>query len=102
MKSGEGWSLMIRKGFYTKVGKDFVGVYLSAEGPKLFINRDVYELQSSCWDVEMVMGRQNHIVNFYWKGEVKLSVRCDASHDVFMPLYDYLSCRSGANQAHLA
>ncbi|UUZ80034.1 hypothetical protein LJK88_34295 [Paenibacillus sp. P26] len=101
MLSGEGRSLMVRKGFYTKIGNDFVGVYLASDGPKLFINKEVYELMSPYWDVEMVMGRQYHIVNFYWNGEVKLSVRCGAEQDMFITLYDYLSCRS-ERQARLA
>ncbi|ALS20966.1 MULTISPECIES: hypothetical protein [Paenibacillus] len=90
---GQDRSIMSRKGFYTKVGNDFVGVFLSNEGPKMFINREVYELMAPCWDVEMVKGRSHQIVNFYWRGEVKLSVRCEADNDIFMPLFDYLSCR---------
>ncbi|TVY06675.1 hypothetical protein [Paenibacillus cremeus] len=88
-----GRSMMTRKGFYTKVGQDFVGVYSSSEGPKMFINREVYELMSPWWDVEMVAGRNQHIINFYWRGEVKLSVKCQADNNVFMTLYDYLNCR---------
>lgn len=93
MVQEQGRSIMSRKGFYTKVGKDFVGVFLSNEGPKMFINRDVYELTSPHWDVEMVKGRSRQIINFYWRGEVKLSVRCEANNDVFLPLFDYLDCR---------
>jgi len=42
----------------------------------------------------MVMGRSFNIVNFYWCGEAKLSIRCRADNELFMPLYDYLSCQS--------
>ncbi|CAG7625562.1 hypothetical protein PAESOLCIP111_02739 [Paenibacillus solanacearum] len=91
--SDKTWNIMTRRGFYTKIGSDLIGVYASAEGPKLFINRDEYELMSSCWDVEMVAGRRQHIINFYWCGEVKLSLRCEAESNLFMSLYDYLGCR---------
>jgi hypothetical protein len=90
----EGTQMATREGFYTKVGSDLIGVYLSAEGPKLFINREVYELQNPCWDVEMVMGKSSDLVTFYWNGEVKLSLRCGTENNMFMSLYDYLSCRS--------
>jgi hypothetical protein len=85
---------MATKEFCTKVGSDVVGVYVSGEGPRMFINRDEYELTRPCWDVEMVKGRSCYVINFYWRGEVKLSVRCDAENDVFLGLYDYLSCRT--------
>lgn len=90
----QGRSIMTKQGFYTKVGNDFVGVFLSSEGPKMFINREVYELASSCWDVEMVKGRSRQVITFYWRGEVKLSVRCEADNEVFMSLFDYWSCRA--------
>ncbi|MED4603215.1 hypothetical protein P9314_21565 [Paenibacillus validus] len=86
-------SILNKKGFYTKIGDDFIGVFLSAEGPKLFINRDVYELTSPHWDVEMIRGRSRQIITFYWMGEVKLSICCESNHDVFLPLFDYLMCR---------
>lgn len=94
MKAADGRNFVIRKGFYTKVKGDFVGVYLSPEGPRLFINKEVYDLQSTCWDVEMAMGKTYHVVNFYWRGEVKLSLRSESDQNVFMALYDYLSCRA--------
>lgn len=47
----------------------------SSDGPKLMINREVYALNEACWDVEMFHGRNNSILIFYWKGEVKLSVK---------------------------
>ncbi|WP_019536963.1 hypothetical protein [Paenibacillus ginsengihumi] len=85
---------MARQGFYAKAGNDFVGVRLTPDGPKLFVNQEEYELNRPCWDVEMVMGRSFNIVNFYWCGEAKLSIRCRADNELFMPLYDYLSCQS--------
>jgi hypothetical protein len=96
---GNGGNMMItREGFYTKVGNDRMGVYLSSEGPKLFINNEVYELQSPCWDMEMVMGKNNHLVTFYWQGEVKLSIRCGNENEMFLSLYHYLSCRMDNKQ----
>ncbi|KQX47081.1 MULTISPECIES: hypothetical protein [unclassified Paenibacillus] len=47
----------------------------SSDGPKLMINREEYALNEACWDVEMFHGRNNSILIFYWKGEVKLSVK---------------------------
>ncbi|MNI27774.1 hypothetical protein D3C73_815270 [compost metagenome] len=47
----------------------------SAEGTQLFINREAYSLQEACWDIEMFNGRNSSILIFYWKGEVKLSVK---------------------------
>ncbi len=47
----------------------------SSDGPKLMINREEYALNEDCWDVEMFHGRNNSILIFYWKGEVKLSVK---------------------------
>ncbi|NEW08770.1 hypothetical protein GK047_22500 [Paenibacillus sp. SYP-B3998] len=47
----------------------------SSDGPKLMINREEYSLNETCWDIEMFHGRNNSILIFYWKGEVKLSVK---------------------------
>jgi hypothetical protein len=91
---GDNRNMMTKEGFYLKVGKDIVGIYLSSEGPKMFINREVYELHNPCWDVEMVMGKSNHLITFYWRGEVKLSVRFDSENELFLNLYHYLSCRT--------
>ncbi|WP_246079291.1 hypothetical protein [Paenibacillus piri] len=77
-----------------KVGNNRIGVYLSAEGPRLFVNNDVFELDNACWDMEMVMGKNSHLVTFYWQGEVKLSIRCGNENDMFLTLYHYLSCRT--------
>ena len=46
----------------------------TSDGPKLLINREEYALNETCWDVELFHGRNNSILIFYWKGEVKLSV----------------------------
>jgi hypothetical protein len=96
----EGRNLMTRQGFYSKVGKDMIGIYLSNEGPKMFINREVFELQNPCWDVEMVMGKSGHLITFYWRGEVKLSIRCELENELFVNLYHYLSYRT--NEKRLA
>ncbi|MDD9265739.1 hypothetical protein ACFPES_01710 [Paenibacillus sp. GCM10023248] len=50
----------------------------SSDGPKLLINREEYSLKEACWDVEMFHGRSSSILIFYWKGEVKLSVKMPA------------------------
>jgi hypothetical protein len=93
MSSG-GHHFMTREGFYTKAGDNRVGVFFSNEGPRLFINSEVFELQHSCWDIEMVMGKSSHLVTFYWHGEVKLSIRCSNENEMFLSLYHYLSCRT--------
>ncbi|MCR8631061.1 hypothetical protein [Paenibacillus radicis (ex Xue et al. 2023)] len=97
MSSGER-NIMTREGFYTKAGNDRIGVYLSSEGPRLFINSEVFELQNHCWDLEMVMGKSSHLVTFYWQGEVKLSTRCSNENEMFLSLYHYLSCRIEAKR----
>ncbi|WP_281885999.1 hypothetical protein [Paenibacillus sp. YYML68] len=50
-------SIMSKLGYYTKLGNDFFGVYLSEDGPRLFMNDQVYDLTSSDWDIEMIHGR---------------------------------------------
>ncbi|OXM84167.1 hypothetical protein [Paenibacillus rigui] len=87
-------SMMTREGFYAVIGKDMLGVYLSNEGPKMFVNKEVFDLKEPCWDVEMVMGKSSHLITFYWRGEVKFSLRSQVENDLFLSLYDYLSCRS--------
>jgi hypothetical protein len=47
----------------------------SSEGPKLLIDMVEYSLKEACWDVEMFHGRNSSMLIFYWKGEVKLSVK---------------------------
>ncbi|PZE20994.1 hypothetical protein CBW46_009930 [Paenibacillus xerothermodurans] len=96
----EGSQMMKREGFYTKVGNDIIGIHLSNEGPKLFINKEMFELHNDCWDVEMVMGKSSHLVTFYWHGQVKLSLRCGNENDMFLSLYHYLICRTESK--HLA
>lgn len=81
---------------FTRIGEDEVGIFLSETAPKMIINRKEYELQDSCWDVEMVKGKHQQVINFYWCGEVRLSVRCDADNELFMPLFDYLNRRPAA------
>ncbi|MBP1989292.1 hypothetical protein [Paenibacillus eucommiae] len=57
-------------------GKSVARLIPSSEGPKLLINREEYSLKETCWDVEMFHGRKSSMLIFYWKGEVKLSVKC--------------------------
>jgi hypothetical protein len=47
----------------------------SSEGTKLLIDMEEYSLKEACWDVEMFHGRNSSMLIFYWKGEVKLSVK---------------------------
>lgn len=96
--SAEEREFMTKQGFFTKLGGNLIGVYLSNEGPKMFINQEVFELHNPCWDVEMVMGKNSHLLTFYWRGEVKFSFRCDFVNDLFLSLYDYLSCRLEARR----
>jgi hypothetical protein len=53
------------------------------DGPKLLINLEEYALKESCWDVEMFHGRNSSMLIFYWKGEVKLSVKFAALSNLF-------------------
>ncbi|WP_246067164.1 hypothetical protein [Paenibacillus koleovorans] len=78
------------QGFYFKVGSDFFGMYHSSEGPKLFFNRDKYNLSDNCWDVELVIGPENTLFTFYWQGEVKISFRCAKQHESILALFQLL------------
>lgn len=75
----------------------------SVEGPKLLINREEYALQEACWDVEMFHGKNGSILIFYWKGEVKLSVKIAPLSSQFesflMKLYQYLNFKTRAVQS---
>jgi hypothetical protein len=55
----------------------------SSDGPKLLINREEYSLNEPCWDVEMFHGRNSSMLIFYWKGEVKLSIKFAPLSDLF-------------------
>lgn len=78
-------------GKYIKVGSDYFGVLSSADGIELFYNQDRYPLNDRCWDVELVIGPRTHLFIFYWKGEVKISLRYNKRHDFFLWLYSQLS-----------
>ncbi|MDF2662117.1 MAG: hypothetical protein K0Q94_4908 [Paenibacillus sp.] len=78
------------QGYYLKMGNDFVGMYRSKEGPKLFFNRDKYRLNDSKWDVELVVGRHNNLFIFYWQGERKISFRFSKNLDRVIQLYRLL------------
>jgi hypothetical protein len=56
-------------------GKSVARLVPTSEGPKLLINLEEYSLKEACWDVEMFHGRNSSMLIFYWKGEVKLSVK---------------------------
>ncbi|MFK7695206.1 hypothetical protein [Paenibacillus sp. HJGM_3] len=85
-----GTSFAAEQGFYFKVGGDFFGMYQTSEGPKLFFNRDKYKLSDNCWDVELVIGRDNSLFTFYWKGEVKISFRCPGHYAKFLTWFHLL------------
>ncbi|MCS7462265.1 hypothetical protein N0M98_19165 [Paenibacillus doosanensis] len=91
--SNEEREFMTKEVFFTVIEGKMIGVYLSSEGPKMFMNQEVFDLRYPCWDVEMVMGKNSHLLSFYWYGEVKFSFRCGFVNDLFLSLYDYLSCR---------
>ncbi|MFH5185521.1 hypothetical protein ACHHV8_24325 [Paenibacillus sp. TAB 01] len=40
-------SVMTREGFYAVIGKDMLGVYLSSDGPKMFVNKEVFDLKGT-------------------------------------------------------
>jgi hypothetical protein len=86
----DGRFLTTEQGFYFKIGNDFVGLYYSSEGPKLFFNRDKYRLAKAVWDVELVIGRKNNLFIFYWQGEVKISFRFSKNQDSVIQLYRLL------------
>jgi hypothetical protein len=56
-------------------GNSIARLVPTSDGPKLLINLEEYSLKESCWDVEMFHGRNSSMLIFYWKGEVKLSVK---------------------------
>jgi hypothetical protein len=54
----------------------------TAEGePKLVIGCEQYPLHDRCWDIELVCGKRYCLLTFYWKGEVKLSIRYEQGRD---------------------
>ena len=79
-----------RKGLYVKVGDDFLGIYDTADGPKLFYNRDKYLLTEGDWDVELMIGKESNLFIFYWKGEVKISLRHNKHQEPILRLYRML------------
>lgn len=86
----EGELASTERGFYLKLGEDFFGMYESAEGPKLFFNRDKYRLTDSRWDIELVIGRKNNLFIFYWQGETKISFRFCKNQESIIRLYGLL------------
>ena len=78
------------QGFYFKIGNDFFGMYHTAEGPKLFFNRDKYRLTNASWDVELVIGRKMNWFIFYWQGEMKISFRFQKDEEAVIKLYRLL------------
>jgi hypothetical protein len=85
------------EGSYCKIGDEYVGVYQSEEGPTLFFDSQLYRLNESCWDIEMVVGKCTRLVTFYWKGEAVRSMRISSQIDVFDSLYSILPQRKWAS-----
>ncbi|WP_052487583.1 hypothetical protein [Gordoniibacillus kamchatkensis] len=48
---------------------------------KLVIGREQFPLHDRCWDIELVYGNRYCLLTFYWKGEVKLSIRYKQGRD---------------------
>ncbi|MGG1518410.1 hypothetical protein ABE504_23530 [Paenibacillus oryzisoli] len=71
----------------------------STDGPKLMIDRDEYSLKEACWDIEMFHGRTNSILIFYWKGEVKLSVKMPPMSQIEGFLTKLYQCMSSKMRA---
>lgn len=69
------WTLNGEEVLISQSGNRVARLIPSPEGPKLLINREEYPLQESCWDVELFHGRNSSMFIFYWRGEVKLSVK---------------------------
>jgi hypothetical protein len=84
------------EGCYCKIGEEYVGVYQSEDGPALFFDREVYCLNESCWDIEMVVGKNTRLFTFYWRGEAVRSLRFSSHIDVFDILYAMLPQRKWA------
>lgn len=84
-----------QEGCYCKIGDDFVGVFESKEGPKLFFNREIYKLSEDCWDVEIVVGKKQQLFTFYWKGEAIRSLRFSGHAGDVLKLYHMLPHRGG-------
>jgi|GEM_PF-2704945 len=74
----------------------------SSDGPKLLIDREEYLLKEACWDVEMFHGRSSSILIFYWKGEVKLSVKIPPLSQVDAFLTRLFQCLTFKAKAVLA
>jgi hypothetical protein len=53
----------------------------SEQDPRLVIGPEQFALHDRCWDMEVVSGKYYSILIFYWKGEVKLSIRYERSGD---------------------
>ncbi|UJF31638.1 hypothetical protein [Paenibacillus hexagrammi] len=69
------WMLNEEEAVTSLCGNHVARLVPSTDGTKLVINREEYLLNEACWDIEMFHGRNNSILIFYWKGEVKLSVK---------------------------
>ncbi|MFC0212376.1 hypothetical protein ACFFK0_07865 [Paenibacillus chartarius] len=74
----------------------------SEKEPKLVIDGEQYLLHDRCWDIEIVTGKLFSILTFYWKGEVKLSIRYEQKSEslwtkleaFLLSAYDYLRSAS--------
>jgi hypothetical protein len=69
----------------------------SSDGPKLLIDMEEYSLKETCWDVEMFHGRNSSMLIFYWKGEVKLSVKFAPLSNLY-ELHSFGTNGSGLNE----
>jgi hypothetical protein len=88
------------KGYYVQVNSDLVGVFPSIEGHQLFINRESYSLSSSCWDMELLMGKESSLFTFYWNGERKISFKCHKHQEFFLWLMNLLNHRRLHNEKY--
>ncbi len=65
----------MNSGCYFKIEDNWIGIFQSKDGPKLFFNKEIYPLSLDCWDAEWVLGKKNQLFAFYWNGESKISLR---------------------------
>jgi hypothetical protein len=74
-----------------KMGSERIGMRLSDSGKELIYNQRSFPLAQGCWDLELVFGRKTHLFNFYWQGEMQISLRHDSHREFFLWLYDQMN-----------
>ncbi|WP_166242342.1 hypothetical protein [Paenibacillus turpanensis] len=84
----DGTQEALRQGRILQVGKDWIGVIHKGEGPVFFVNRMMYPLQGSDWDIELFLGKCGAMFTFYWEGAAVISVKLKEHVDVLLGIHD--------------